>query len=155
MMAAQYQHSKSEMIEVSENETKTIAIKVVVGGLNKKYGIITAQTSVNVFMGSSNGEGEMEIELPEYHNALVYLLDGELMINDTLNLKKGATQFVTFDMDGDTIKIASKGESNFLILSGEPINEKLVQHGPYVMNSQTEIMEAMRDFNMGKMGYLY
>ena len=155
MMPAQYQHAKSEMIEVAENETKTIAIKVVGGGLNKKYGIITAQTSVNVFMGSSNGDGEMEIELPEYHNALVYLLDGELMINDTLNLKKGATQFVTFELDGDTIKIASKGESNFLILSGEPINEKLVQHGPYVMNSQTEIMEAMRDFNMGKMGYLY
>jgi len=155
MMAAQYQHAKSEMIEVAENDNKSISIKVVAGGLNKKYGIITAQTSVNVFMGSSNGDGEMEIELPAYHNALVYLLDGELIINDTLNLKKGATQFVTFEMDGDIIKITSKGESNFLILSGEPINEKMVQHGPYVMNSQTEIMEAMRDFNMGKMGYLY
>lgn len=155
MMPAQYQHAKSDMIEVAENENKSIAIKVVAGRLNKKYGVITAQTSVNVLMGSSSGAGEMEIELPNYHNALVYLLDGELIINDSLNLKKGATQFVTFEMDGDTIKIESTGESNFLILSGEPINEKMVQHGPYVMNSQTEIMEAMRDFNMGKMGYLY
>jgi redox-sensitive bicupin YhaK (pirin superfamily) len=155
MIPAQYQHAKSEMIEVAENDNKSIAIKVVAGGLNKKYGIITAQTSVNVFMGSSNGSGSMEIELPEYHQALVYLLDGELIVNDALSLKKGATQFVTFNMDGDTIKIESTGDSNFLILSGEPINEKIVQHGPYVMNSQTEIMEAMRDFNMGKMGYLY
>ena len=155
MIPANYQHAKSEIMEVVENDNNNISIKVVAGALNGKFGAITAQTSVNVFMGSSRGNGELEIELPNYHQALIYLLDGELIVNDSLSLKKGATQFVSFNMDGDAIKIASKGESNFLILSGEPINEKMVQHGPYVMNSQTEIMEAMRDYNMGKMGYLY
>ena len=155
MIPANYQHAKSEIMEVVENDNKNISIKVVAGALNGKFGAITAQTSVNVFMGSSRGDGELEIELPNYHQAMIYLLDGELIVNDKLNLKKGAIQFSTFDMDGDAIKIASRGESNFLILSGEPINEKMVQHGPYVMNSQTEIMEAMRDYNQGKMGYLY
>lgn len=155
LIPANYQHAKSEQMEVVENDNKSIAIKVVAGALNGKFGAITAQTSVNVFMGSSSSDGELELELPIHHQALIYLLDGELIVNDSLNLKKGATQFVTFDMDGDAIKIASKGKSNFLILSGEPINEKIVQHGPYVMNSQTEIMEAMRDYSQGKMGYLY
>jgi redox-sensitive bicupin YhaK (pirin superfamily) len=40
------------------------------------------------------------------------------------------------------------------LLSGEPLKEKVVSHGPFVMNSQTEIMEAMRDYQMGKMGVL-
>jgi redox-sensitive bicupin YhaK (pirin superfamily) len=41
-----------------------------------------------------------------------------------------------------------------LFLSGEPINEKIATYGPYVMNTQTEILEAMRDYQMGKMGFL-
>jgi len=41
-----------------------------------------------------------------------------------------------------------------LFLSGEPINEKIATYGPYVMNTQTEILEAMRDYKMGKMGFL-
>ena len=85
----------------------------------------------------------------------MYLLDGGIIVNDEITLKKGATQLVTFNQDGEKIQLKSKGESNVLILSGEPINEKIVQHGPYVMNSQTEIMEAMRDYQQGKMGYLY
>ncbi len=48
-----------------------------------------------------------------------------------------------------------KRTSTLLILSGAPINEKVTQYGPYVMNTQTEILEAMRDFQQGKMGYLY
>jgi quercetin 2,3-dioxygenase len=41
-----------------------------------------------------------------------------------------------------------------LLLSGEPLNENVVSHGPFVMNTQTEILEAMRDYQMGKMGVL-
>ena len=62
---------------------------------------------------------------------------------------------LVFNVDGDTIKFKAIKESKLLILSGEPIKEKITQYGPYVMNTQTEIMEAMRDFQQGKMGYLY
>jgi hypothetical protein len=41
------------------------------------------------------------------------------------------------------------------VLSGIPIGEKVTHYGPYVMNTQTEILEAMRDYQQGKMGYLY
>ena len=62
---------------------------------------------------------------------------------------------ITFNQDGNAIHIEAKNKSTLLVLSGEPINEKVAQYGPYVMNTQTEIMEAMRDFQQGKMGYLY
>ena len=155
MMPAAYQHIKSEDIPVLENEDKTIALKVVAGEQKDKKGLIKTQTSVNVFTVSSSGQGKMSIEIPKEHNSLIYLLDGEVLVNDQALLKKGAMQMITFNQDGDSINIESKKESNLLIISGDLINEKVAQYGPYVMNNQTEIMEAMRDFQQGKMGYLY
>ena len=61
---------------------------------------------------------------------------------------------VIFNLDGDHFHIKTTTSSNILILSGEPIKEKITQYGPYVMNTQTEIMEAMRDYQQGKMGFL-
>lgn len=154
MMPAAYQHVKSEDMNVIVNDDKSIELKVVAGEQNELYGRIKTQTEVNVFMLKSNGEGEMNIEIPENHEALVYLLDGEAIINNEQSLKKGYQQMVIFNQDGDQIQIKTTSESNILILSGEPIKEKIVQYGPYVMNTQTEIMEAMRDYQQGKMGFL-
>ena len=155
MMPAAYQHVKSEEIPKIKNEDNTITLKVIAGTQADKKGTIKTQTPVNVFTVSTQKHGMMNIEIPKDHKSLIYLLDGEVLVNDEALLKKGAMQMVTFNQDGDSVHIESKKESNLLILSGEPINEKVSQYGPYVMNTQTEIMEAMRDFQQGKMGYLY
>ena len=154
MIPANYQHIKSEDMPVVQNEQKNIILKVVAGELNGKKGPILTQTSVNVYMVSANSEGIMEVKVPANHNALIYLLDGEVMVNNETTLKKGSAQMVSFNQDGDTLQFEAHDQSNVLILTGEPINEKVSQYGPYVMNTQTEIMEAMRDYQQGKMGYL-
>ena len=59
-----------------------------------------------------------------------------------------------FKNDGEMVAISANEHSRFIILSGEPIGEKVTSYGPFVMNTQTEIMEAMRDSQMGKMGVL-
>ncbi len=153
MMPAAYQHIKSEDFSVVENEKVTL--KVIAGELNNEKGLIKTQTEVNVFTINALAEGNMEIAIPKNHKALVYLLDGEVLVNNSLNLKQGHLQMATFEQDGDAFNIKAHKDSNLLILSGEPIDEKIAQYGPYVMNTQTEIMEAMRDFQQGKMGYLY
>lgn len=155
MMPANYQHLKSEDIPVIENQSKTIRLKIVAGKQGIEKGLIKTQTAVNVFTLKAKGAGTMMVDIPETHQSLVYLLDGEAIINGAEILKKGAIQMLTFNKEGKTIDIETKKESNLLVLSGEPINEKIAQYGPYVMNTQTEIMEAMRDFQKGKMGYLY
>lgn len=155
MMPANYQHLEDEQIPKVFSEDEKIQLNIIAGQLNDTIGKIKTQTAVNVFTGKASANGELEIELSKKHQSLLYLLDGELLINDTTTLKKGDNQMIIFHNDADFIKIASKKESNFLILSGEPIQEKVTQYGPYVMNTQTEILEAMRDFQQGKMGYLY
>jgi len=61
---------------------------------------------------------------------------------------------IIFENKETDIEITASKNSHLLLLSGEPINEKVVQHGPFVMNTTSEIMEAMRDYQMGKMGVL-
>ncbi len=154
MMPANYQHIKSKDMLVVQNNDKNITLKVVAGELNGKKGLIKTQTAVNVYMVKTESEGIMEVSVPANHNALIYLLDGEVLVNNALTLKKGAAQMLSFKKDGDGFEFEARKESNFLILSGEPIDEEIAQYGPYVMNTQTEIMEAMRDFQQGKMGFL-
>jgi redox-sensitive bicupin YhaK (pirin superfamily) len=56
--------------------------------------------------------------------------------------------------DGDSISFDADQDAEIVMLSGEPIDEPLAHYGPFVMNNQTQIMEAMRDYQMGKMGIL-
>lgn len=155
MMPANYQHIKSEEIPIVENQDRSIQLKVIAGEQERKKGLIKTQTQVNVFTVKTKEKGAITISMPKNHQSLVYLLDGEVLINNQVMLKKGAMQMVTFNQDGDSIQLEANKESTLLVLSGKPINEKVAQYGPYVMNTQTEIMEAMRDFQQGKMGYLY
>jgi len=53
------------------------------------------------------------------------------------------------------ILLEANTDAKLLLMAGDPINEPLVTHGPFVMNTQTEILEAMRDYQNGKMGFLY
>ena len=155
MMPANYQHLKSEDIPVVVNDNETIQLKVVAGEQEDKQGLIKTQTPVNVFTVKTQDKGEMDVTIALSHKSLIYLLEGEVLINNEATLKKGATQMITFHEDGNTIQIEAKKESTLLVLSGEPIKEKVASWGPYVMNTQTEIMEALRDYKKGKMGYLY
>ncbi|WP_281257466.1 pirin-like C-terminal cupin domain-containing protein [Mongoliibacter ruber] len=59
-----------------------------------------------------------------------------------------------FENKGTSFTLEAKEKAIVLVLSGEPLNEPIVAHGPFVMNSYQEIHQAIEDFNMGKFGYL-
>lgn len=155
MITPNYQHLEDEEIPKIISKDQKVQLNIIAGNQSDVYGKILTQTVVNVFTAKAKENGQIEIEIPENHQSLIYLLDGEILINDTAVLQKGAHQMVTFHQDGNTIKFKAQKESSILILSGAPIKEKITQYGPYVMNTQTEILEAMRDYQQGKMGYLY
>lgn len=155
MITPNYQHIKSDEMPIITNYLGNIQLKIVAGKQKDQIGLIKTQTDVNVFIVKGEKDGVMEIDIPINHHTTLYLLDGEIIVNNDYKLNKGSNQLVVFNTDGKTIKFETTEESKFLILSGEPINEKVAQYGPYVMNTQTEILEAMRDFQQGKMGYLY
>jgi redox-sensitive bicupin YhaK (pirin superfamily) len=60
----------------------------------------------------------------------------------------------SFHKDGEGVQITATADSVLLMGTGEPLNEPVVSHGPFVMNNQTQLLEAFRDYQMGKMGVL-
>jgi redox-sensitive bicupin YhaK (pirin superfamily) len=155
MMPPNYQHLEDEQIPKVFSDDNKVQLNIIAGNQNEETGLIQTQTSVNVFTANADENGKMEIKIPENHQSLMYLLEGDVIVNNTDYLKKGFHQLITFNQDGNTIQFKAKQKSTLLILSGAPIKEKVTQYGPYVMNTQTEILEAMRDYQAGKMGYLY
>lgn len=155
MMTPNYQHLEENQIPKLFSEDKKVQLNIIAGNQKSVFGLIKTQTAVNVFTANTTIGGKLAIDIPENHQSLIYLLDGEVLVNDLEVLKKGENQMITFNQDGNTIQFEAKEASTLLILSGEPIKEKVTQYGPYVMNTQTEILEAMRDYNQGKMGHLY
>lgn len=96
--------------------------------------------------------GKVSVALPASHNALLYLLDGKITL-DGYGIVDGFNA-VVLKNDGEGISLEALEDTRMLLLSGEPLNEEVVSYGPFVMNTQTQIMEAMRDYQMGKMGVL-
>lgn len=92
------------------------------------------------------------LDLPVENNSCIYVLEGLVLIN---NVQIDKNSLIEFANEEGSIQIAATATAKLLVLSGAPINEPLVTHGPFVMNTQTEIMEAMRDYQQGKMGFLY
>ncbi len=155
MITPNYQHLEENQIPKLYSDDKKIQLNIIAGHQKNTSGLIKTQTAVHVFTANADKGGNLEIDIPETHQSLIYLLDGEILVNNSDVLKKGENQMIVFNQDGNTIQFKAQQKSNLLILSGEPINEKITQYGPYVMNTQTEILEAMRDYQQGKMGYLY
>jgi quercetin 2,3-dioxygenase len=115
-------------------------------------GKIPALSPVNTATLYAKQGGKISINLPEVHNALLYLLDGEIVL-DGYGIVEGL-HAVVFQQDGEGVSFEAKQDTRLLLVSGEPLNEEVVSYGPFVMNTQTQIMEAMRDYQTGKMGVL-
>ncbi len=153
MIEANYQHVKDAEFRVMTSDDGKVNIQIIAGELDGVYGRIKTQTAVNAFMIDIEVGGVYDINVPSSHQSTIYLLKGDVLINDSESLIN-ENQLIQFNQDGDGFSIKGNETSKLLFLSGEPFNEPITTYGPYVMNNQTEIMEAMRDYQMGKMGFL-
>lgn len=154
MMAPKYQHVSNENFETINFDDGKVHLQLIAGKYNTKEGKITTQTDVNVYMIDFQPGGEVLLPVEQFHQVMVYMLNGALLVNNGIALEFSKNQMIEFNNDGDNIKILANKKSKLLFLSGQPINEKVATYGPYVMNTQTELLEAMRDYQQGKMGFL-
>lgn len=151
MTQARYQDIKNVQIPVISKQQDAVKIRVIAGDFEGKTGPANTFTPLTALHVSMKANSETTLEIAKNFNAFAYILGGYVNIA-TENV--GATQLAVFSEKGNHIKVKANKDSHLLLLSGEPINEKVVNWGPYVMNTQTEIMEAIRDYQAGKMGFL-
>ncbi len=145
-----YQDIKAARIPLLEEDEGRVRLRVVAGSYKGTTGPARTFTPLLALQAHLQPGGFAAIELPEHFNALAYVLKGQVKLNE--NFSYAGEHLLHFRNDGAGFSLRAEAESQVLILAGEPIDEPVASWGPYVMNTQTEIMEAMRDYQMGKMG---
>ncbi len=149
MDAATYQPiTKNEIVLI---EKEGVQFRLVSGKYGDKKG--PARSDVFTAMLRMKEGSDQTFTFPQTNNIAFYVLEGEVTINDKVAAKQH--DLITFDNEAADILLKATKNAALLLMAGEPLNEPLVTHGPFVMNSETEIMEAMRDYQQGKMGFLY
>lgn len=143
--------SAEEVPEIQTPDNR-VTIRLFAGELLDKKGPVPSQIEVIAATLFFDLSGKVQIPLPPHHNVMLYLLDGEVNIGDYG--KTEGLHLVLFNNDGDGLMIEGVQPTRALLLSGKPLNEEVVSYGPFVMNTQTQILEAMRDYQMGRMGVL-
>lgn len=149
MKAPSYQPITKEEIVFIENEG--VEIRLVSGNFKDQTG--PAYSEVFTAMLRMKTGSDFIFSFPASNNVVLYMLEGKIKIN----ADKEANQhdLIWFEHTEGDIVLYAETDAKMLLLSGDPIDEPLVSHGPFVMNTQTEILEAMRDYQGGKMGFLY
>lgn len=127
--------------------------RIIAGELNGVKGPAKTFTPVNVFDVRLEAGGTGELSLPAGHNSAIVLLRGEVIVNG-LSTLMGSAQVAPLSTSGETVLLEAKAESLVLILSGEPINEPVASYGPFVMNTQAELRQAVEDYRAGRMGHV-
>jgi redox-sensitive bicupin YhaK (pirin superfamily) len=127
-------------------------VRVIAGEYNGVKGAAHTFTPLNMFDIHLNTGGKIELAFPAEQNTGLMVLDGKVTVNGKTTAQ--ALDFVLFENDGERIVVEASSDAHLLLLNGEPINEPVVQYGPFVMNTEQEIRQAITDFNSGKFGQM-
>lgn len=126
-------------------------IQVVAGNILGIEGKAPALSPLNALTIYLEENATTSFNIPANHHSFLYVLGGNITVNNT---QVSSNELAVFSNDGTEINIKATAQTKILFCSGEPINEPIVAHGPFVMNTDTEILEAIKDYQMGKMGVL-
>jgi len=126
-------------------------VNVIAGDANGTKGAAATYTDVNLFDIKLNKGGQFITNVPATHNTALLMIKGTAVINGETAAEHS---FVLMKNEGEEITIDATEDTVILLMSGEPINEPIASYGPFVMNTQAEIYEAIEEFQNGKYGEL-
>lgn len=153
MTTPKYQAIKSAEIPVVELADNAGSARIIAGEMATVNGAASTFSPINMWDVKMNGGKTHVFPVPESHNLIVLVLDGTVLFNGDAVARRG--ELVTFEKGGADVQIEANNEAKLLILTGEPLNEPVVGYGPFVMNSDAEIVQAMRDVQSGKFGRIH
>jgi redox-sensitive bicupin YhaK (pirin superfamily) len=127
-------------------------LRVIAGEFDGRKGPAKTFTPIDIYDVKLNRNGAATLNPRDGHTVAVVVLKGTVQINGSEIVREA--QFALLDRNGGEVTVEANGEASVLILSGEPIDEPVVMHGPFVMNTTDEIRQAMADFQSGRFGKL-
>jgi hypothetical protein len=152
MVSPGYQAIVADEIPIVQLPDDAGTLRVIAGDFAGQHGPAHTFTPLSVWDVSLKRDGQLVAELPQGWTAAVVLLRGTVLVNEDAVARDG--ELITLDRAGTQLTIEANDEATLLVLAGEPIDEPIAGHGPFVMNSSAEISAAIRDYQSGRFGEL-
>jgi redox-sensitive bicupin YhaK (pirin superfamily) len=152
MSNPKYQAIANREMGIVKLENNSGLVEIISGEYQGIKGPANTFTPITMLNVKLNSQGEAEFNFPAHFNTALLVIDGEIQVNETAVVP--ADHFLLFENEGEQFTIKGLKDSTVLVLSGEPIKEPIAAHGPFVMNTRQELVEAFQDFQNGKFGFL-
>lgn len=151
MADPEYQGFTREQVPRIIAEDEDVEVAVFAGTYHDHKGPVKTREDLMALTAEMKTGAQWSLGSENSHNLIIYQLGGESLINDS---EVGAKQLVVFDKEGTEIHIKASSDTRLLILMGKPLKEPVFSYGPFVLNNREEVIDAIRDYESGKMGYL-
>lgn len=125
--------------------------RIIAGDFDGTSGPASTFTPINMWDVRLDAGADVTLPLPAGHTTMIAVLSGHVTIDGK---GVGEAEIARLSRDGNDARITADGDAMLLVLTGEPIDEPVFGHGPFVMNTEAEIREAITEFNSGKFGAL-
>lgn len=126
-------------------------MRLIAGSYGAEQAPTRLLTPVLILHGRMDKGGKSDIDIPDGYNAVVYVLSGRLTSESKSAVERS---LMDFGRESGPLAIEAADDSAFVILAGQPIHEPVASYGPFVMNTRAELIEAVEEYQSGKMGVL-
>jgi redox-sensitive bicupin YhaK (pirin superfamily) len=125
-------------------------MRIIAGTYEGREGPARTYSPLNVWDLRLGRQQRFRFDVPAGWTTAIVVLHGTVLVNDSEIVREA--QFAVLDPAGSGVALEANNDATMLVLAGEPLDEPVVGHGPFVMNTRTEIIEAIQDFNSGRFG---
>jgi redox-sensitive bicupin YhaK (pirin superfamily) len=150
MAAPAYQAITSAQIPRIEMHGGAGSVRVIAGDYNGNAGPARTFTPMNIWDVRLNAGAHAEFDVPDDYTTGLFVLRGQLKLSDGELV--GEAQLAVLEREGGKLALEALEDTTLLLLNGQPIAEPVVGYGPFVMNTQREIQQAIADYQSGRMG---
>jgi len=152
MSAPKYQAIENDKMNKVSLPGNAGIVEVIAGEYGGAKGSASTFSPMHIFNAHLKNGGKAEFNLPADYNTALLVIEGDVIVNGTQRVE--TDNFALMANDGEHFTAEAEKDAIVLILSGQPLNEPIAAKGPFVMNTQQELMEAFSDYSSGKFGYL-
>ena len=147
MSKPEYIYIDSDKMSIHKDNDKKI--KVIAGKFEKAEGPVKGHNVEPIYFDIEiKKDKEFKFRLPLSHNSFIYLIDGTIKIGEEKHKNVQDSTLILLS-NGQNLRVLAKSDAKFLLISGKPINEKIARGGPFVMNTKSEILQAVQDYHNG------
>jgi redox-sensitive bicupin YhaK (pirin superfamily) len=152
MSAPGYQTILNEDIPAVDLDGGAGRLRVIAGTFKGRKGPARTFTPVELYDLQLKSGHRVQLTLQSGHNTAILVLQGRVSVNRSR--EAGEAELIVCERDGSLVTVEAQEDSRILVMSGEPIEEPIARYGPFVMNTREELIQAVQDYQAGKMGHL-